>query len=193
MGNLVELHTEQRATLSDGLGMHGSYAYLINSDVTISSTWQSCIIANTDIVNAGNFKIRGLIRKNTNSGAAYLFARANGTSKEAYILEMKDGLGLYKGTLGVPFTGNYIDNTGEYVFPKNVTYHMEFAIHTEPDNKTFMQVKLGDMQDPENWTTIFSVIRENETLLSGYWGFGMGTYTRRENYYFDDLQFFLEY
>jgi hypothetical protein len=188
-----ELHTEQRVTLSDGLDMSGDYVYLINSDITLTSTWQSCIIANTDAVAAGNCKIRALIRKNTNSGSLYLFVRGNKSTKNAYILEIKDGIGLYRGLVGSPFNGNYIESSGDYIFPKNVTYHVELAVHTEPDLKTFIQVKLGDREDPETWTTIFSVITENETQLTGYWGFGMGTYTRRENYYFDNIQYFIEY
>lgn len=188
-----ELHTVQRVTLSDDLDMVGNYTYLINSDTALTSTWQSCIIANTDTINASNFKIRALVRKNTNSGALYLFTRANKITKEAYILEFKDSIGLYKGELGVPFSGNYLDSSGEYVFPKNVTYHLEFAVHTAIDNKTFLQVKIGDREDPENWTTVLSVITTNETLLTGYWGFGMGTYQRRENYYFDEFEYFVEY
>lgn len=189
----VQLHTIQRVLLSDDLDMEGDFSYLISSDISLSSTWQSCIVANTDIVTAGNFKIRALVRKNTNIGGLYLFVRGNKSTNQAYILELKDSIGLYKGTLGQPFTGNYLDSTGEYVFPKNETYHLEFAVHTDNSHNTFLQVKKGDREDPESWTTIFSVITQGETLLTGYWGFGMGTYTRRENYYFDKIEYFLEY
>jgi hypothetical protein len=165
--------------------MGGSYCYQVSSDISLSSTWQSTIIANTNATTASNFKIRALVRKNTNSGSIYLFGRANKTSKQAYILELRDSLFLYKGVLGEYYTGSHLVSTGSYVFPK--------AFHTGVDNKTFVQVKMGDMQLSESWTTVFSVITENENLPSGYWGFGVGTYTRREQFYFDNVQYFMEY
>lgn len=189
----VQTHTENRVILADTLDMGGSYCYQISSDVSLSSTWQSSIIANTNATNVSNFKIRALVRKNTNSGSIYLFGRANKTSKQAYILELRDSLFLYKGVLGEYYTGSYLVSTGDYIFPKNATYHLELAFHTGVDNKTFVQVKFGDMQVSESWTTVFSVITENENLPSGYWGFGVGTYTRREQFYFDNVQYFLEY
>lgn len=190
----IQLHTEERATLSDNLDMQGSYCYFISTDNSLSSTWQTSIIANTDYPTASNFKIRAYVRKNTTNGCLYLFARANEQTKQAYILELKDAISLYKGTLGEPFSGNYIESTGTFCFPKNVTYHLEFTIHTTPDNKTFIQVKKGD-KDPvsETWDTVFSVILENETALTGYWGFGIGSFTRREFFYLDNIQYFIEY
>ncbi len=187
-----DLYTESRVTLSDDLDMEGNYVFLITSSQSLQSVWQTFIYANTDFTTAGNFKMQALIRKNTNTGSVYLFARADDTTKEAYILEMKDNLRLYKGILGEDFLGDPLESIGDYIFPKNVTYHIEFAIHTEPNDQTFIQVKVGDRETVENWTTVFSVIVENETLLTGYWGFGMGTYSRRENFYFDNIKYFVE-
>lgn len=188
-----QTHTENRVILADNLDMGGDYCYQISSDVSLSSVWQTSIVANTNATTASNFKLRAMVRKNSTTGSIYLFGRANKNTNQAYILEMKDSIGLYQGTLGTYFTGNYLVNSGDFVFPKNVTYHIEAAFHTSLDNKTFIQVKMGDLQPAEVWTTLFSVIVPNETLVSGYWGFGMGTYTRREQYYFDNIQYFVEY
>lgn len=185
--------TENRVTLSDGVDMIGGYTYLINSDISINGQWQNFVMANTDFPTARNFKIRAYIRKNTNLGSFYLFGRASSLTKQAYILELKDNLSIYKGVIGQPFSGPYLDSTGEYVFPKNVTHHLEIAFHTEPNNQTFIQVKYGDKAANETWKTVFSIVVQNETRLEGYWGFGVGTYTRRENYYVDNIQYFLEH
>jgi hypothetical protein len=189
-----EENVVNRVTLSDGVDMHGSYVYQMSSDNVITSVWQSSIMANLDTPTAANFKIRGLVRKNNSDGSLYLFVRGNRTTKQAYILEMKDSIRLYKGTLGVDYlSGAILVSTEQYIFPKNNTYHLEFAVHTGQDNKTFFQVKLGDRGDPEQWNHVFSIITSNETMPNGYWGFGCGTYTRREHFYFDDLQYYLEY
>jgi len=181
-----------RVILTENVDMQGSYCCMLSSSDVVNNAWQKAVVANTDMTALTNFKIRAKVRKDTNSGNLYLFGRANKNNNSAYILELKDSFRFYKGTLGENFEGVPLV-TSALPFSKNVTYNVELLFHTGIDNKTFVQVRCAENTDVLIWQHVFSVIISNENLTSGYFGFGCGTYHRRENYYFDYFQVYLEY